>query len=112
VRGVSPFETLIKIATIDLATAIEAGAAIIIAFATVRAAAHIATRHCAEDVRMNLGRGLSLALEFEVAADILRTAIAPTWTQIGQLAAIVALRTALNYVLQREIGSERKEELA
>jgi uncharacterized membrane protein len=112
VRGVSPFETLIKAATIDLATAIEAGAAVIIAFATIRAAAHIVAQRSAEDVRMNLGRGLSLALEFEVAADILRTAIAPTWTQIGQLAAIVALRTALNYVLQREIGSERKEELA
>ncbi|MBA3963570.1 MAG: DUF1622 domain-containing protein [Chthoniobacterales bacterium] len=33
----------------------------------------------------------------------LRTAIAPTWNEIGQLAAIVVLRTALNYFLQQEI---------
>ena len=54
-------------------------------------------------VRLRLGRWLSLVLEFELAADILRTAVAPTWTEIGQLAAIAALRTALNFFLQREI---------
>ena len=31
---------------------------------------------------------LVLALEFLLAADILRTAISPTWTDIGQIAAI------------------------
>src|SRR4051812_17402495 len=56
-----------------------------------------------EPIRLNLGRWLSLALEFELAADILRTAIAPTWNEIGQLAAIIVLRTALNFFLQREI---------
>lgn len=56
-----------------------------------------------EPIRLTLGRWLSLALEFELAADILRTAIAPTWNEIGQLAAIIFLRTALNFFLQREI---------
>jgi uncharacterized membrane protein len=56
-----------------------------------------------EQVRLNLGRWLALALEFELAADILRTAVAPTWNEIGQLAAIIVLRTALNFFLQREI---------
>lgn len=56
-----------------------------------------------EQIRLNLGRWLTLALEFELAADILRTAIAPTWNEIGQLAAIIVLRTALNFFLQREI---------
>ncbi len=56
-----------------------------------------------EDVRLKLGRWLAVALEFELAADILRTAVAPTWTEIGQLAAIAVLRTALNYFLQQEI---------
>ena len=55
------------------------------------------------EVRLQLGRWLSLALEFELAADILRTAIAPTWDEIGKLAAIVVLRTTLNYFLEREI---------
>jgi uncharacterized membrane protein len=30
------------------------------------------------------------------AVDILRTAVAPTFAEIGQLAAIAAIRTALN----------------
>jgi uncharacterized membrane protein len=51
-----------------------------------------------------------LALEFEIAADILRTAVAPRWNEIGQLAAIIALRTALNFFLQKEI--EKAAELA
>ncbi len=44
-----------------------------------------------------------MALELELGADILRTAVAPTWTEIGQLGAIVVLRTALNFFLQQEI---------
>ena len=54
---------------------------------------------------MRLGRWLALALEFELAADIIRTAIAPTWTEIGLLAAIVIIRTAINYFLQRDIDT-------
>jgi uncharacterized membrane protein len=38
-----------------------------------------------------------------LAADILATAIAPTWDEIGKLAAIAVLRTALNYFLEREL---------
>jgi uncharacterized membrane protein len=44
-----------------------------------------------------------LALEFALAADIARTAIAPTWNEIGQLAAIAAIRTALNYFLEKDV---------
>jgi uncharacterized membrane protein len=46
---------------------------------------------------------LVLALEFLLAADILRTAISPTWTDIGQLAAIAAIRTFLNYSLSHDL---------
>jgi uncharacterized membrane protein len=46
-----------------------------------------------------------LALEFALGADIVRSAIAPTWEQIGQLAAIAAIRTALNYFLEKEVES-------
>ncbi|HNO14476.1 MAG TPA: DUF1622 domain-containing protein, partial [Accumulibacter sp.] len=43
--------------------------------------------------------------------DILKTAIAPSWNDIGQLAAIAALRTALNYFLERELrNSESRPE--
>ncbi|WP_199555696.1 DUF1622 domain-containing protein [Sandaracinobacteroides hominis] len=46
-----------------------------------------------------------LALEFALAADIIRSAIAPTWESIGQLAAIAAIRTFLNFFLVRDIES-------
>lgn len=62
-----------------------------------------------EGPRLSLARALALGLEFLLAADIMRTAVAPTWTEIGQLAAIAALRTALNFFIQREIdGAERR----
>ena len=46
---------------------------------------------------------LVLSLEFLVAADILKSAISPTWTEIGQLAAIVVIRTFLNYSLGHDL---------
>jgi uncharacterized membrane protein len=52
---------------------------------------------------INFARWLVLALEFELAADIIRTAISPTWDDIGQLAAIAVIRTFLNYFLERDM---------
>jgi uncharacterized membrane protein len=60
-------------------------------------------------VRLSLGRFLALGLEFQLAGDVLRTAIAPSFAEIGQLAAIAAIRTALNYFLAKEIREERAE---
>jgi uncharacterized membrane protein len=42
-------------------------------------------------------------LEFELAADIVRTVVTPTWVDIGQLAAIGAIRTFLNYFLEKDL---------
>ena len=105
-------EQVFKHWTFLLASGVEAAAAIIIGFAAaegiVRALLlflrrHVAEQDAKEQIRLRLGRWLAVALEFELAADILRTAIAPTWNEIGQLAAIVILRTVLNYFLQKEI---------
>ncbi|XVV17744.1 DUF1622 domain-containing protein [Actinoplanes sp. CA-131856] len=60
-------------------------------------------------VRLGLGRFLALGLEFQLASDILRTAIAPTLREIAELAAVAAIRTALNFFLTREIKEERAE---
>lgn len=60
-------------------------------------------------IRLDMGRFLTLGLEFQLASDILRTAIAPTLQEIAELAAIAAIRTALNYFLGREIKEERAE---
>jgi uncharacterized membrane protein len=60
-------------------------------------------------IRFTLGRFLTLGLEFQLAGDVLRTAIAPSFVEIGQLAAIAAIRTALNFFLGREIDAERAQ---
>lgn len=106
-----------------LASGVEAVAGIIIAVAalqaTIRAVfvflqrsqSEIKPEHpSTEDIRLRLGRWLALSLEFELGADILRTAIAPTWSEIGQLAAIATIRTLLNYFLQQEIDRAAKRQ--
>lgn len=54
-------------------------------------------------VFLTLGRFLLLGLEFTLAADVVRTAIAPSWNDIGKLASIAVIRTFLNYFLERDI---------
>ena len=58
-------------------------------------------------VRLTLGRFLALGLEFQLASDVLRTAIAPSFEELGKLAAVAAIRTALNFFLAREIREEQ-----
>lgn len=55
------------------------------------------------EIRLALARYLALALEFQLGADILSTAISPSFDDIGKLAAIAAIRTALQFSLAREI---------
>jgi uncharacterized membrane protein len=59
--------------------------------------------------RFELSRYLVMALEFQLAADILETAIGPTWDRIATLAAIGTIRTALNYFVTREMAEERRQ---
>ena len=59
-------------------------------------------------VRLTLAHYLLVGLEFQLAADILSTAIAPTWDHIGKLAAVAVIRTALNFVLKREMQHEAR----
>lgn len=60
-------------------------------------------------IRLTLARYLALGLEFQLGADILSTAIAPSWDQIGKLGAIAVIRTALNYFLMREMREEKEQ---
>ena len=55
-------------------------------------------------LRVKFGSSLAIVLELLLAADILRTAVAPSWDEIGKLAAIAAIRTTLNYFLERELN--------
>ena len=58
-------------------------------------------------IRLVLARYLALALEFQLGADILSTAVAPSWQEIGKLGAIAVIRTGLNYFLSLEMQGER-----
>lgn len=58
-------------------------------------------------IRLILARYLALALEFQLGADILSTAIAPSWQEIGKLGAIAVIRTGLNYFLYMEMREEQ-----
>lgn len=49
-----------------------------------------------------------MALEFQLGADILSTAVAPTWNEIGKLGAIAVIRTTFNFFLSREMEEERR----
>lgn len=57
-------------------------------------------------VRLTLGRFLALGLEFQLASDVLRTAISPSFEELGKLAVVATIRTALNFFLAREIKEE------
>jgi uncharacterized membrane protein len=69
------------------------------------------------DIWLRFAIWILLALEFALASDIIRTAIAPSWDDVGKLGAIAAIRTGLNWFLAKDIeeyssrksGGERKE---
>ena len=107
-------EQLVVNAVAWLKLAIEVMGALVIAIGVVIAVAmcvKVLVGHNGDNfraVRLTLARYLSLALEFQLGADILSTAVAPSWDQIGKLAAIVVIRTALNYFLMHEMALDRE----
>ena len=113
----APNQTLVEPTIINLVSwlklAIETTGAVIIAVGVLLAIVKFAKVLLTEKsegytgVRLLLARYLALALEFQLGADILSTAIAPSWDQIGKLGAIAVIRTGLNYFLMREMQHER-----
>jgi uncharacterized membrane protein len=59
-------------------------------------------------VWLNFARWLVAGLTFQLAADIVGTTSAPTWQEVGRLAAIAAIRTFLSYFLDREVDHNRE----
>lgn len=114
-------EALFKEVAGYIALGVEVIAALVIAYGAGQAVFGLLLRRTRPDrlhpladkkaVWQRFGVWLLLGLEFELAADIVRSAIAPTWEQIGQLAAIAVIRTFLNYFLEKDIGksAERAE---
>ena len=61
------------------------------------------------EIRLHLGTYLALGLDFQLGADILATAVTPTFEEVQLLAAIVVIRTVLNYFLSKELERECRE---
>ena len=95
----------------SIALAIEVVAVLVIAFgaaeATVRLLGRVLGRAPVlghrKEVWLWFGVWLLLGLEFELAADVVRTVIAPSWEELGQLGAIAVIRTFLNYFLEKDL---------
>ena len=108
-------ERLLEPLALWVATVAEALAILVIAYALLEATVGVVRlalgRHpdpfeAKQDLRLRLARWLAVALELLLAADIVETALAPTWDEIGKLAAVATLRTLLNYFLEREIDRD------
>lgn len=96
----------------------EGIALLILALAIIKAVQELIFRNLKMDredklsqVRLDLGVALGLSLEFLLAADIAATAVSPSWDAVGKLAAISAIRTFLNFFLEREVKELAKEKM-
>lgn len=102
-------EELFKEIAGRIALSVEAVAALLIAYGAAEAVVGLfrplRDSHLSGKKRVwhRFGLWLILGLEFMLAADIVRTAISPTWGQIGQLASIAVIRTFLNFFLERDV---------
>ena len=106
-------EEVAKLVSGYLTSVIEAIAAVIILIAVIKFLVsyfkhilHPKDGYSNTSIRVHFGSALSLALELLLAADVLKTAVAPSWEDIGKLAAIAAIRTALNFFLERDLKLE------
>jgi len=94
-----------------VALGLEAGAGLIIGIGAIKALYRLVRPAFSLEGMTDVKKGvwirfatwLVLGLEFELGADVLRTAISPSWTEIGQLGAIAGIRTFLNYFLEKDI---------
>ena len=103
-------EEIAKIVTIYISHSVEIMAAVIIGIAVIKTLLSYTqnlqrrkTFISKEEIRVQFGSSVAVSLELLLGADVLATAVAPSWNDIGKLAAIAVLRTALNYFLEKEL---------
>ena len=66
--------------------------------------------HVRRDIWLRYARWLVVGLTFQLAADIIETSVAPTWDDIGRVAAIALIRTFLDLTLEREVAAREHAE--
>jgi len=103
-------EEIAKNITGHVSHVVEILSALIIALAVVKTVYNYlpwlkrnALKITKEEIRLQFGGSVAISLELLLGADVLATAVAPSWNDIGKLAAIAAIRTALNYFLEKEL---------
>ena len=110
----SPEELVVQVAVHWLRLAVESTGAVVIGIGVAIALSAFARSLLSgkpadfNAIRLVLARYLAMALEFQLGADILSTAVAPSWNEIGKLGAVAVIRTALNYFLSKEMEEERR----
>ena len=62
-----------------------------------------------ENIRLDLAQGISLALEFKMGGEVLRTVVVREPKELLVLGAIILLRAALTFLIHWEIKNEKKE---
>lgn len=65
---------------------------------------------CHANIVIDLGKALSLALEFKMGAEIIKTVIVHSLSELGILAIVIALRAALALLIHWEIKNEEKHD--
>lgn len=91
--------------------ALEVATALVIVYAAARTLWRLVRSkgHARLDIRHSFGRMLLLALDFAIASDVIRVAIAPTLRAVGVAALAVLVRVILTFVLERELKNEEEE---
>jgi uncharacterized membrane protein len=110
IKIVNIMEEIAKQITLIISHAAEILSAVIVGLAIIKVLINYLIRiHPSnkkiskEEIRVHFGGSVAVALELLLGADVLATAVAPSWNDIGKLAAIAILRTALNYFLAKEL---------
>jgi uncharacterized membrane protein len=107
-------EELAKKITLFTSHAAELLSAVIIGAALIRALlaygkSMIQSTEVKQEIRLQFGSSVAVGLELLLGADVLSTAVAPSWDDIGKLASIAILRTGLNYFLELEVNKIRQD---
>jgi len=102
---VTPWIELVAILVVTIGTAEAVASAVRMIF---RGKSDAARR----EAMLKYARWLAAGLTFQLAGDIVHTAVAPSWDDLGRLAAIAVIRTFLTFFLERDIKDWREQQAA
>lgn len=112
-----PLEAIFQETALLVALGVEAAAMLCVAIGSIEAMAAVVRQllrrtsslRSRRDIWFRFATWILLALEFTLAADVVRTAVAPSWDDIGKLGAIAAIRTVLSFFLSKDIETAIEE---